>query len=66
MLKPVSKWYQLVFDCRNMDEGKEFDIIVSGNDEILNCLHKWEEHQHPTMANRRIGFWKWTNTLLQD
>lgn len=49
-----SKWYQSVFDCRSMHGGKEFDIMVSENDEILICLHKWGEHHHPTMANPNI------------
>src|SRR4030095_5889087 len=49
-----SKWYQSVFNCRSMHGGKEFDIIVSENDEILICLHKWGEHQHPTMINPSI------------
>ena len=49
-----SKWYQSVFDCRSMHGGKEFDILVSENDEILICLHKWGEHQHPTMISPRI------------
>jgi len=29
-----SKWYQSVFDCRSMHGGKEFNILVSENDEI--------------------------------
>ena len=49
-----SEWYQSIFDCRSMHGGKEFDIIVSENDVILICLHRWGEHQHPTMANPDI------------
>jgi len=49
-----SKWYQSVFDCRSMHGGKEFDILVTENDEILICLHKWGEDQHPTMINPGI------------
>lgn len=49
-----SKWYQSVFDCRSMHGGKEFDILVSEDDEVLLCLHKWGEHEHPTMANPTI------------
>ena len=49
-----SKWYQSVFDCRSMHGGKEFDILVSGNDEILLCLHKWGVDEHPTMMNPDI------------
>lgn len=50
-----SKWYQSIFGCRSMHEGKEFDILVSENDEVLICLHKWGEHQHPTMADPGIS-----------
>ena len=46
-----SKWYQSVFGCRSRHGGNEFDILVSENDEVLICLHKWEEHGHPTMTN---------------
>ncbi len=49
-----SKWYQSVFNCRSMHGGKDFDILVSENDEILICLHKWGEHDHPTMADPNI------------
>ncbi len=30
-----SKWYQSVLGCRSMHGGKEFDILVAENDEIL-------------------------------
>ncbi len=43
-----------VLGCRSMHGGKEFDILVAENDEILICLHKWGEHQHPTMTNPGI------------
>jgi hypothetical protein len=49
-----SKWYQSVFDCRSMHGGKEFDILVSENDEILICLHQWGKDEHPTMTNPNI------------
>ena len=49
-----SKWYQSVFGCRSMHGGKEFDILVSENDEVLICLHNWGEHEHPTMTNPSI------------
>jgi hypothetical protein len=48
-----STWYQSVFNCRSMHGGKEFDILTSEN-EILICLHKWGEHKHPTMTNPTI------------
>jgi predicted enzyme related to lactoylglutathione lyase len=49
-----SRWYQSVFGCRSMHGGKEFDILVSESDEVLICLHTWEEHGHPTMVSPAI------------
>ena len=48
------KWYQAVFGCRSMHGGKEFDILVSDDDEILICLHQWGQHGHPTMVDPNI------------
>ena len=49
-----SKWYQSVFNCRSMHGGKNFDILVSENDEVFICLHQWEADEHPTMKNPNI------------
>ncbi|WP_373517377.1 VOC family protein [Pricia sp.] len=49
-----SKWYRSVFGCRSMHGGNEFDILVSKNDEVLLCLHKWGAHDHPTMTNPSV------------
>lgn len=49
-----SKWYQTVFGCRRTHGGNEFAVLVSENNEVLICLHKWGEHEHPTMTNPNI------------
>ena len=49
-----SKWYQTIFDCKSIHGGNEFEILVSENDEVLLCLHKWGEHGHPTMEDPNI------------
>jgi predicted enzyme related to lactoylglutathione lyase len=50
-----SRWYEQVFGFRNVHGGKErFAVLVSENDEILLCLHKWELHHHPTFENPGI------------
>lgn len=49
-----SKWYQSLFGCHSMHGGSEFDILVSPDDEIMLCLHKWGTHEHPTMENPNI------------
>ena len=37
-----------------MHGGNEFDILVSKEGGIFLCLHKWGEHEHPTMQNQDI------------
>ena len=49
-----SKWYQSVFCCRSKHGGRDFDVLVSENGEVLICLHKWEQHGHPTMADPEV------------
>lgn len=49
-----SKWYQSVFGCKSMHGGKEFDVLVSANGEVLICLHRWGAHGHPTMVDPNI------------
>jgi hypothetical protein len=49
-----SKWYEEIFGCRRTHGGDEFAVLVSENNEVLICLHQWERHEHPTMANPDI------------
>jgi predicted enzyme related to lactoylglutathione lyase len=49
-----SKWYQQIFGFRRTHGGNQFAVLVSEDDEILLCLHKWGEHHHPTMTNPGI------------
>lgn len=49
-----SEWYQTVFDCKRSHGGNDFAVLVDKNNEILICLHKWGEHEHPTMMNPNI------------
>lgn len=46
-----SEWYQSVFDCKSMHGGSEFDILTTENNEVFLCLHKWGEHDHPSMQS---------------
>ena len=46
-----ARWYQAVFNCKNAHGGETFAVLVAENDEVLICLHKWGEHDHPTMIN---------------
>jgi hypothetical protein len=49
-----SAWYQSIFGCKSLHDGKEFDILVNEDSEVLICLHKWGEHGHPTMVDQNI------------
>jgi predicted enzyme related to lactoylglutathione lyase len=49
-----SRFYQSLFGWRSMHGGKNFDILVAENGEIMLCLHQWAAHEHPTMANPGI------------
>ena len=46
-----SIWYEQVFGFRRTHGGNDFAVLVSENNEISLCLHKWGEHQHPTMID---------------
>lgn len=50
-----SKWYQSVFDCKSKHGGKEFDVLISKNEEVIICLHKWGEHEHPSLSHADLG-----------
>lgn len=48
-------WYQKVFGFKRAHGGNDFAVLVSENDQIVLCLHKWGEHGHPTMVNPDIS-----------
>lgn len=52
-----SVWYQSLLPCRSMHGGDTFDILVDSDEEVLLCLHKLGEHDHPTMmaAGNGVG-----------
>ena len=49
-----AEWYQSVFGCKRTHGGDDFAVLEDENEEILVCLHKWAEHDHPTMMNPNI------------
>ena len=50
-VKLSSQWYQSLLNCKSKHGGSTFDILVGENDEVLLCLHRWGEHDHPTMID---------------
>jgi len=49
-----SKWYQQLLQCKSMHGGTEFDILTTHSGDVLLCLHKWGQHDHPTMQDPEI------------
>ncbi len=49
-----SNWYQTIFGLKRTHGGDDFAVLLSENDEILICLHKWGAHEHPSMTNSEI------------
>ncbi|MET6998479.1 VOC family protein [Chitinophaga defluvii] len=49
-----ANWYQRIFGFTNSHGGDNFSVLVSADNEIMLCLHKWGEHNHPTMTNPTI------------
>jgi uncharacterized glyoxalase superfamily protein PhnB len=50
-----TKWYQKIFGFKKEHGGNHFSVLVSAHGEVILCLHKWEEHNHPTMTNPNIA-----------
>jgi catechol 2,3-dioxygenase-like lactoylglutathione lyase family enzyme len=53
-IEASSIWYQKIFGLRSQHGGDHFSVLVSDENEVVLCLHTWEEHNHPTMVNPAI------------
>lgn len=53
-VRDSSDWYESVFGCKRTHGGDDFAVLKDAHGEILICLHKWGEHQHPTMTDPKI------------
>ena len=49
-----AEWYETIFRCKRSHGGNDFAVLEDEKGEILICLHKWGEHEHPTMTNPNI------------
>lgn len=47
-------WYQELFKLLNQHGGDHFAVLTNQHNDIIICLHKWGEHDHPTMTNPNI------------
>ncbi len=47
-------WYERIFDLKKTHGGEDFAVLVTKENEIILCLHKWGEHQHPSLTDQNI------------
>lgn len=47
-------WYKKLLDCHSQHGGDTFEMLADKNGEVFLCLHKWGEHEHPTLSNPSI------------
>ena len=49
-----SLWYQQLLGARKTHGGHDFAVLESEDNQVLLCLHKWGEHDHPSMKDPDI------------
>ncbi len=49
-----SKWYQNLLDCLSGHGGDVFEMLQDQNGDTFLCLHKWGEHEHPSLSSPDI------------
>lgn len=53
-IQKSATWYQKAFGWKNTHGGKNFAVLVDESENVMLCLHEWETHEHPTMADPSI------------
>jgi hypothetical protein len=50
-----SKWYQDLLNLKSNHGGDNFEMLANENGTVILCLHRWDEHDHPTMKDPSIA-----------
>ena len=50
-----SKWYQDLLNLKSNHGGDSFEMLADKNGNVILCLHKWGEHEHPTMKDPNVA-----------
>jgi hypothetical protein len=49
-----SRWYQELLNCKSQHGGETFEILADESDRVILCLHKWGDHEHPTLNSPEL------------
>jgi catechol 2,3-dioxygenase-like lactoylglutathione lyase family enzyme len=50
-----SKWYQDLLNLKSNHGGDSFEMLANENGTVILCLHRWDEHDHPTMKDPNVA-----------
>jgi len=50
-----SKWYQNLLNLKSNHGGDNFEMLTNQKGEVILCLHRWGEHEHPSMKDPNIA-----------
>jgi hypothetical protein len=50
-----SKWYQDLLNLKSNHGGDNFEMLANENGTVILCLHRWGEHDHPTMKDPNVA-----------
>lgn len=50
-----SLWYQNLLGCKSNHGGTVFEILVDEDGTVVLCLHKWGDHDHPTLRDAKVS-----------
>ncbi len=50
-----SKWYQDLLNLKSKHGGDSFEMLADDNGAVILCLHRWNEHDHPTMKDLNVA-----------
>ena len=53
-VKKSSEWYQKLLGCNGSHGGDSFEMLTDEHGDVFLCLHKWGEHEHPTLSSPKI------------
>ena len=53
-VRKSSQWYQSLLGCTSTHTGDTFDMLADEKGDVFLCLHKWGEHEHPTLSDSSL------------
>lgn len=49
-----AQWYQSLLNCNSSHGGNTFEILIDEDGTVILCLHKWGNHDHPTLRGPQL------------